>query len=62
MSQQNVEMRVDGEKLTITVDLKKRLGPSKSGKTQMVATTQGFQKLNGKHAGVSVAVNVCAKE
>ena len=62
MSQQNIDMKVDGDKLVITVDLKKRLGPSKSGKTQMIATTAGSVKLNGKHANVSVGLNVFAKE
>jgi hypothetical protein len=27
--------------LTITIDLKKELGPSKSGKTVLIATTEG---------------------
>ena len=38
---QNVEMAVDGEILTIKIDLSKRYGPSKSGKTVSVATTAG---------------------
>lgn len=58
----NVEMKVDGDKLTITVDLKKRLGPSKSGKTQTIASTSGSVKLDGKHEKVSVGLNVFAKE
>ena len=37
----NVEMKVDGDILTITVDLTKEFGPSASGKTIIIASTQG---------------------
>jgi hypothetical protein len=37
----NVEMSVDGNILTITVDLSKEYGPSSSGKTIIVASTEG---------------------
>ncbi len=37
----NVEMKVDGHMLTITVDLSKDFGPSSSGKTTIIATTEG---------------------
>jgi hypothetical protein len=37
----NVEMSTEGHVLTIKVDLSKRLGRSKSGKTIIVATTGG---------------------
>ncbi len=37
----NVEMTVKDDVLTITVDLAKDHGPSKSGKTIVVATTAG---------------------
>jgi hypothetical protein len=56
----NVDIKVVGDKLTITVDLAKRLGPSKSGKTQVIASTKGFVKLTGK-AEVSVGLNVVTK-
>ena len=36
---ENVEMKVEHGKLTITVDLTKDLGPSASGKSVMIATT-----------------------
>ena len=35
------EMNVEGETLVIKVDLTKEFGPSKSGKTIMVASTEG---------------------
>jgi len=37
----NVEMTVEGETLTIKVDLSKDFGKSKSGKTIIVASTEG---------------------
>jgi len=37
----NIEMTVDGEILIIKVDLSKDFGPSKSGKTIIVASTEG---------------------
>jgi len=37
----NVEMTVQGNVLTIKVDLSKEFGPSASGKTIIVASTEG---------------------
>lgn len=37
----NVEMKVEGNILTIKVDLSKEYGPSASGKTTIVASTEG---------------------
>ena len=37
----NVEMKIDGNILTITVDLSKEYGPSSSGKTTIIASTEG---------------------
>ncbi len=37
----NVEMRVEGNILTIQIDLSKEYGPSSSGKTIIVASTEG---------------------
>ena len=37
----NVQMMVEGNILTIKVDLTKEFGPSSSGKTIIIATTEG---------------------
>ena len=37
----NIEMTIEGELLTIKVDLSKDFGKSKSGKTIIVASTEG---------------------
>jgi hypothetical protein len=41
----NVEIEVQGNILTIRVDLSKEFGPSSSGKTTIVATTEGNVSL-----------------
>lgn len=52
---QNVETKVEGSKLIIVVDLSKTFGPSKSGKTTIIASTQGNQPVgNGATMGLNV--------
>lgn len=41
----NVEYSVNGDTLTITVDLTKEFGPSASGKTVIIATSEGNVRL-----------------
>ena len=41
----NVEMSVNGNILTITVDLTKDFGPSSSGKNTIIASTEGNARL-----------------
>ncbi len=41
----NVEMKTEGDILTINVDLTKEFGPSSSGKTIIIASTRG-QRLH----------------
>lgn len=44
----NVDIEVRGSKLVITCDLDKDFGPSKSGKTTIIASTDGNIGLPGK--------------
>ena len=37
----NVEMKLEGDILTIKVDVTKEFGPSSSGKTIIIASTEG---------------------
>ena len=53
---QNVEWKVDGDKLIIEVDLAKEFGPSKSGKTITIASTRGNQKIEGTNAIIGLNV------
>lgn len=57
----NVKTSVKGNVLTITIDLSERHGPSASGKTIMIASTQGNQKLEPPHEGISFGLNVYTK-
>lgn len=54
----NVELQVEGNILTIQVDLTKEFGLSKSGKSKVIASTEGNTVLAN---GVSVGVNVYRK-
>lgn len=55
----NIEAQVDGDVLTLTIDLSKTHGPSKSGKTTIVATTHGNIEVEG--TGVTLGVNAFRK-
>ena len=56
----NIEMKVEGEILTIKVDLSEKHGHSKSGKNQTVATTAGIVSVPGREE-VKIGVNVFTK-
>ena len=55
----NVETKIDEKILTIKVDLSKTFGPSKSGKTIIIASTEGNQPLQN---GVVMGLNVYKKQ
>ncbi len=57
----NVVTSVKGDVLTITVNLKERHGPSASGKTISIASTQGNLRLSAPHENVSIGLNVYTK-
>jgi hypothetical protein len=64
----NVEYKVAGDKLVITVDISQttvgKAPDSKTGKTRLVASTGGAQRIAGCPAGLgdqSFALNVIAK-
>lgn len=42
---ENITIKVNGDILTLTIDLSKKLRNSKSGKTMLIATTGGNQKI-----------------
>jgi hypothetical protein len=53
----NVEATVKDGKLTLVIDLSVEGQPSASGKTKVIATTNGFVNISG----VLVGLNVCRK-
>lgn len=56
----NVQTSIKGNTLTITVDLSKRFGKSATGKTTVIASTQGNQSL-GHESGAVLGLNVYTK-
>jgi len=52
----NVEMKVEGTMLTITVDLSKEFGPSSSGKTIIIASTEGNVSIPNREEKVGLNV------
>ena len=53
----NVAMEVKDKMLIITVDLSKDYRPSSSGKSRIVASTEGNTAIPG-HAGMKIGLNV----
>lgn len=56
-----MKMTVKGDILTITVDLSKTHGKSASGKSEIIASTEGNQSLAKPHEDVKVGVNIYKK-
>ncbi|MEW6263922.1 MAG: hypothetical protein AB1641_12675 [Thermodesulfobacteriota bacterium] len=52
----NVEMTVTGNVLTIKVDLTKEFGPSSSGKTIIIASTEGNVIVPGREEKIGLNV------
>jgi hypothetical protein len=52
----NVEMSVSGNVLTIKVDLSKEFGPSSSGKTIIIASTEGNVSIENREEKVGLNV------
>jgi hypothetical protein len=53
---QNVEWKIEGDKLIIDIDLTKEFGPSKSGKTITIASTRGNQQVESTDAIIGLNV------
>jgi len=52
----NMNMQLDGNILTITVDLSKEQGRSKSGKTMIIATSSGNKPVEGTDATIGLNI------
>jgi hypothetical protein len=57
----NVEMTVDQNVLIIKVNLSKEFGPSSSGKTIIIASTEGNASIPGREE-MKVGLNVYKKK
>ncbi|NVO66453.1 hypothetical protein [Methanofollis tationis] len=57
----NVDMKVEGDRLVITVDLAQEFGVSKTGKSITIASTEGNVSVPG-HEEITIGVNVYRKK
>jgi hypothetical protein len=57
----NVEMKLEGDILTIKVDVTKEFGPSSSGKTIIIASTEGNISIPDKE-DVKIGLNIYKKK
>jgi hypothetical protein len=57
----NVDMKMEGDILTIKVDLTKEFGPSTSGKTIIIASTEGNIAIPDKE-DIKIGLNVYRKK
>jgi hypothetical protein len=58
---QEIDMSLDGDILTIRLDLSQKVGQSKTGKSQIIYSSRGPQRVCGKdgeHGQVRVSMNV----
>jgi hypothetical protein len=58
MAAKNLKITPNGTKLIIEVDLTKVVGPSKSGKNTIIATTGGNMSIDTPKGEVTIGVNV----
>jgi hypothetical protein len=50
----NIEYSIDGSKLTMVVDLSKDFGPSASGKTVIIASSEGNKDVGDVKVGLNI--------
>ncbi|GCE27369.1 hypothetical protein KDA_28530 [Dictyobacter alpinus] len=53
----NIELKLDGNKLIIEVDLEQEYGPSSSGKSITIASTEGNIAVPGREE-VKMGINI----
>jgi hypothetical protein len=56
----NIEMTTEGNTLTIKVDLSQRFGKSSSGKSTIIASTEGNQSVPGNEE-IKIGLNIYTK-
>ena len=52
----NIEMNIEGSVLTIRVDLSKEFGPSSTGKTIIIASTEGNVTIPSRQEKIGLNV------
>lgn len=57
----NVEMKLEGKNLVITVDITRDFGESKSGKSITIASTEGNVSIP-EHDDIKIGLNIYRKK
>jgi hypothetical protein len=57
----NVEMKLEGQNLVITVDITRDFGESKSGKSITIASTEGNVSIP-EHDDIKIGLNIYRKK
>lgn len=57
----NVDMKVEGNMLTIKVDLSQEFGPSSSGKTTIISSTEGNVSIPERDE-IKIGLNIYKKK
>lgn len=58
----NIQVKIEKHVLTLTIDLSQSQGPSKSGKTQIIASTEGNQVIGMyDNKPITVGLNIYTK-
>jgi len=58
----NAVVTVAGSKMTIEIDLSKSLGKSSTGKSELIASSRGYNFVDaGDHGSVGISLNVTQK-
>jgi hypothetical protein len=57
----NIDMKLEGQKLVITVDITKDFGESKSGKSITIASTEGNISIP-EHEDIKIGLNIYRKK
>ena len=58
----NVALSIDGNKLIVEIDLTKDFGKSKSGKTTIIASSEGNASLPKPFEHIKLGLNVYKKD
>jgi hypothetical protein len=61
MNMKNCEMKLEGNILTIKVDISKEFGKSSSGKSIIIGSTEGNVSIPGKE-DIKIGLNVYRKD
>jgi hypothetical protein len=57
----NVEYEIKGKIMTIKIDITQSFGPSKSGKSEMIASTEGNKRIKADDQDIWLGLN-CYKK